>query len=88
MRIIFKSVKDFEKWAKSPTVRRKLNNVAYTCVITPRGIELVPVLATRHLHSVLIEIKTEEDMTECLNILQQLGFDVKDIPYAIVEPCA
>jgi len=86
MRIIFRSYKDFEKWiTQSDTVKRKLNPKCYTVVISPRGVELVPVMSTRHLHNVLIETPSEKDIEDTIAMLKKLGFP-EALPFGVVEP--
>jgi hypothetical protein len=86
MRIIFRSYKDFEKWvSQSDTVKRKLNPKCYTVIISPRGVELVPVMSTRHLHNILIETPSDNDISLVIAMLKSLGFP-ETLPFGVVEP--
>ena len=84
MRIIFK-FKDFQEWVnQSDTLKRKLIPKIYTAVVTPRGIELLPVMATKHLHVILVEISDEKEYEKMIEFLRNQGFE--NIPFGIVEP--
>jgi endonuclease IV len=87
MRLIFKSREDFEKWLRqSPTTARKLNRVSYTTCRSPRGVELVPVISTAHLHTIVVETPTTEDYEETIKLVARLlGLGEEDIPFCIVE---
>jgi len=88
MRLIFKSRLDFERWLKqSPTTQRKLNRVNYTVCKSPRGVELIPVISTRHLHAIVVETPTTEDYEEVIKLVEKLlGLKEEEIPFCIAEP--
>jgi len=85
MRIIFKNIKDFMEWYnQSDTVKRKIHSKAYTVVVTPRGVELIPIIASRHLHNIVIDLQ-DEDFDKVLEFLKKL-LQIEKIPFAVVEP--
>jgi hypothetical protein len=88
MRLIFKTYGDFEKWFKqSPSIVRKLNKAIYTVCKTPRGFELIPVISTRHLHSIVVETPDDGDYVKMLKTIDRLlGIKEEEIPFCIAEP--
>jgi predicted transcriptional regulator len=84
MRIIFRRFEDFLDWFnQSDTVKRKLVNKLYTVVISTRGVELIPVTASRNLHSILVEVSSDKDFERIIEWLKERGFE--KIPFGIVE---
>jgi len=85
MRIIFRRFQDFHEWInQSDTLKRKLVPKIYTAVVTPRGVELLPVMATKHLHVILVEISDETELEKMMEFLKSRGFE--KLPFGIVEP--
>jgi nicotinic acid phosphoribosyltransferase len=87
MRIIFRRFEDFLNWVnQSDAVKRKLVNKIYTAVISHRGVELIPVLSSKNLHSILIEVSDDKDFEKIMEWLKERGFE--KIPFGIVETVA
>jgi hypothetical protein len=82
MKLMFKTCTDFEKWFKQfPANARKLNGVSYTACRSPRGVELIPVISTAHLHAI-----TDAGYERVLKFVEDhLGLREEDVPFCIAE---
>jgi len=68
------NARDFlDLYYKNITLRRRLNPISYIVCESYRGLELIPLLTSRHLHYFIICCDTNEECEKIKNTLKDTG---------------